>query len=81
MAPGKPKARKSKGPSKAKAARPARKAKPANKPRAAAKPAAPAKSPAGHTLCAATDPFGGPCQNTPRRPSKYCVIHSYLDGR
>lgn len=32
-----------------------------------------------HAHCAATDPFGGPCQNVPRRPSRYCVIHSYLD--
>lgn len=39
----------------------------------------PAASATGHAHCAATDPFGDPCQNVPRRPSKYCVIHSYLD--
>ena len=37
------------------------------------------KQATGHAHCAATDPFGGSCQNLPRRPSKYCVIHSYLD--
>lgn len=29
--------------------------------------------------CPATDPFGGPCQSTPRPPSRYCTMHSYLD--
>jgi hypothetical protein len=41
--------------------------------------AKPTASATGHAHCAATDPFGDPCQNVPRRPSKYCVIHSYLD--
>ena len=39
----------------------------------------PTASATGHAHCAATDPFGGTCQNLPRRPSKYCVIHSYLE--
>lgn len=30
--------------------------------------------------CAATDPFGGPCQNTPRLGSKYCGVHSHLEA-
>lgn len=41
--------------------------------------AKPTASATGHAHCAATDPFGGTCQNLPRRPSKYCVIHSYLE--
>jgi hypothetical protein len=41
--------------------------------------AKPTASATGHAHCAATDPFGGACQNLPRRPSKYCVIHSYLE--
>lgn len=76
----------SKGKPKA-ARRPAARAAPKAKPAAArkagkaakptAKGAAPAKPAAAH--CAASDPFGDPCQNLPRRPSRYCVIHSYLD--
>jgi hypothetical protein len=64
----------------------ARKGKAASaRPKAAAKrPASRRPAPAmagrpGHARCAATDPFGDPCQNVPRRPSAYCVIHSYLD--
>jgi len=30
--------------------------------------------------CSATDPFGGPCQNTPRLGSKYCGVHSHLEA-
>lgn len=68
---------------KAKAARPAKKAK-GGRARPAARagsprPAPTAARPSGHAHCAATDPFGDPCQNVPRRPSAYCVIHSYLD--
>lgn len=41
------------------------------------------KGPAGKAAerrhCAATDPFGDPCQSAPRLPSAYCTIHSYLD--
>ena len=74
---------KSKGKPARKAARPAKKAaKPAKSAKAGAKPskAAAAKTMApGHAHCAATDPFGDPCQNVPRRPSRYCVIHSYLE--
>jgi hypothetical protein len=46
---------------------------------ASARPAPATAGRPGHAHCAATDPFGGPCQNVPRRPSAYCVIHSYLD--
>jgi hypothetical protein len=78
---------KSKGKPARKAARPAKSSKAAKsskgktkaaKPKGAAKPMAAAAG-STHAHCAATDPFGGPCQNVPRRPSKYCVIHSYLD--
>lgn len=68
-----------------KAPKPAAKAKgrssaPAPKAKAAvAKPAAPTHGGNVHAHCAASDPFGDPCQNLPRRPSKYCVIHSYLE--
>jgi hypothetical protein len=51
----------------------------AKRPGAAAKAKAPTHGGNVHAHCAATDPFGGACQNLPRRPSKYCVIHSYLD--
>ncbi|MEA3166226.1 MAG: hypothetical protein QOJ26_1095 [Thermoplasmata archaeon] len=70
------KARKTARPKAAKAKRsaPARKA---GKPKSAK--AAKTASATGHAHCAATDPFGDACQNLPRRPSKYCVIHSYLD--
>lgn len=46
-------------------------------PRAAAKPV-PAAAPA-RAHCLATDPFGDPCQSSPRPPSRYCTIHSFLD--
>ncbi|MFA5944684.1 MAG: hypothetical protein WC876_09485 [Candidatus Thermoplasmatota archaeon] len=42
-------------------------------------PTSKAKAAPSHAHCAATDPFGDHCQNLPRRPSKYCVIHSYLE--
>src|SRR5688572_15852183 len=29
--------------------------------------------------CIATDPFGDPCQTSPRYGSKYCAAHSHLD--
>lgn len=65
-----------------KAARPARPAKGARgKPKAAKarKPAPASARQDGKRHCAATDPFGDPCQSAPRLPSKYCTIHSYLD--
>src|SRR5215210_6309784 len=72
-------ASKSRSPAKAaKSARPAKKASAPSKGGKASKTAAPAKAVATHAHCAATDPFGDACQNLPRRPSKYCVIHSYL---
>lgn len=72
------KAAKGKAKSAPKAAKPA--AKRASKPalKSAPKASSPAAA-AGHAHCAASDPFGDPCQNLPRRPSKYCVIHSYLE--
>ncbi|MEK6975513.1 MAG: hypothetical protein AABY18_04130 [Candidatus Thermoplasmatota archaeon] len=66
----------------------AKSAKKATKPKATAKgktaPAAKAasKGKAAGTErrhCAATDPFGDPCQSAPRMQSTYCTIHSYLD--
>lgn len=42
------------------------------------RPVASAKAPV-RRACAARDPFGDPCQSSPRLPSKYCTIHSYLD--
>ena len=88
MSPAKSKkaARKAGTSTKKAAAKPAKR--PAGKPRKASKAAtkAPAKpaqtataAAAGHPHCAASDPFGDACQNRPRRPSKYCVIHSYLE--
>jgi hypothetical protein len=62
----------------AKGKRPSPRKGPASARAASARPAATAGRP-GHAHCAATDPFGDPCQNVPRRPSAYCVIHSYLD--
>jgi hypothetical protein len=60
-----------------KAAKAPKAAKPAKGSKAGS--AKPTASATGHAHCAATDPFGDPCQNVPRRPSKYCVIHSYLE--
>ena len=51
-----------------KSARPARSAK---------APSRPTRSAAG--TCPALDPFGDPCQNTPRLGSRYCGVHSYLE--
>ena|SRR5688572_7156363 len=67
-----------------KAAKPSKASKSSKKgakgrPGSSAGSAKPTASATGHAHCAATDPFGGTCQNLPRRPSKYCVIHSYLD--
>ena len=42
--------------------------------------ATPATGREGRIGCAATDPFGGPCQNTPRLGSKYCGVHSHLEA-
>lgn len=44
-----------------------------------ARPKAAAQATNGRRHCAATDPFGDPCQSVPRLPSKYCTIHSYLE--
>ena len=85
MSPAKKASKSAKGKSAAKAAKGKAKSAPkaakrASKP--AVKSAPKASSPAaaaGHAHCAASDPFGDPCQNLPRRPSKYCVIHSYLE--
>jgi hypothetical protein len=89
MSPPKPKKAASrkparKGPAKrskgTKAPRSSRKAaKPSKAARSTSGSAKPTASATGHAHCAATDPFGGTCQNLPRRPSKYCVIHSYLE--
>jgi hypothetical protein len=46
-------------------------------PRPAAGKAAQAAA-APRTVCIALDPFGDPCQNTPRLGSKYCGVHSHL---
>ena len=67
-----------------KSSRPARPAAGKAKPAAAkAKPAKAAKAKKGAKAekrhCAATDPFGDPCQSVPRMGSTYCTIHSYLD--
>ncbi len=87
MSPAKSKKAKS-APRKAskKAGKSARSSKKASRPKAVKAPkpakgrsAKPTASATGHAPCAATDPFGDDCQNLPRRPSKYCVIHSYLD--
>ncbi|MHB1261858.1 MAG: hypothetical protein ACYC2H_09110 [Thermoplasmatota archaeon] len=64
---------------KAGSAKPASKGKPKTAKSAKGRPAKPTASATGHAHCAAADPFGDVCQNLPRRPSKYCVIHSYLD--
>lgn len=64
----------------AKKAAPSKTSRKAAKPKAA-KRAAPGKAPAKpqKAHCAATDPFGQPCQSIPRYGSAYCTIHSYLD--
>ena len=64
------------------AARPAPQSAKASKSVKAAKAttaAAPTRGGNVHAHCAASDPFGDPCQNLPRRPSRYCVIHSDLE--
>jgi hypothetical protein len=73
-------AKSSKAPRKAaKSSRKGTKAKPSGRASKSAGSAKPTAAATGHAHCAATDPFGGTCQNLPRRPSKYCVIHSYLE--
>lgn len=73
-------AKASKPPKKAaKAGKGRRPARAAPKRAASARPAPSTMGRPGHAHCAATDPFGDPCQNVPRRPSAFCVIHSYLD--
>lgn len=79
----------SKAPKKAARKAPARKApkatrRPASKAaKKSSRPAARAKGGKGpdtRIRCAATDPFGGPCQNTPRLGSTYCGVHSHLEA-
>lgn len=77
--------------SSAKRAKGAKRAKPskAARPRAKAKgkaatvakvpKAAPAARLKQRRPCAAQDPFGGPCQSSPRPGSAFCTIHSYLE--
>ena len=79
MSPAKKTSRKaSKASTKPKAAKRPAKPKAAAR-KASARPAPGRAAGSAHAHCAAPDPFGDPCQNLPRRPSKYCVIHSYLE--
>jgi hypothetical protein len=62
-----------------KAAKPSKKTARRAAPRPAKSPRVPAGSAAApRTVCIALDPFGDPCQNTPRLGSKYCGVHSHL---
>lgn len=70
-----PKAAKKAKPSKAKS--PAKTMKGPAKSARPARPAA-AKGPV-RAACHAKDPFGDPCQSSPRPGSQYCTIHSYLE--
>jgi hypothetical protein len=58
---------------------PVKAAKPARRAKAVRKPAT--KAPRAHAGCLALDPFGAPCQNTPRVGSRYCGIHSHLESK
>lgn len=46
------------------------------RPRKAPPVAAPVRQ---RRICTAQDPFGGPCQSSPRPGSPFCTIHSYLE--
>lgn len=58
--------------------KPAAKAPAPAKPRNVATKGKPTPASAASRGCPASDPFGAPCQNTPRLGSRYCGIHSHL---